>query len=424
MFRAKKNTEQKQKKKNNIFNNNESSTDECSNQKNSIYQINKKQLSKIEIFRNKIPAQDNSPIISSEKRKLELKDDSFIHEIINNEDDNSSKATEKFINLIDNKIKSKYDAKINKGKIIKNKLMPNKSLKKNFNNTKDCLMEDIFKKNIIKKNKRKNWNNLNKLKLNANIIQFFTPKIAIRQLNNLLTNQKELNKNKNTNILENISFSEYKFKNIEEIKHKNVEKLLKITYDNYSPFIDNHSIKNNRNHYGSLIYNKISDINKPKRAQTLDNNLKFDIINNKSNKNEKKLILKFYNYNTQRIYDKKREGDSSLIHRKLKFKNSTAQTFYRNNNKDNIFFNTSTDFSKKKIINRNNVKIFEINRPSSLDSSSRMGKIINDKKENINNKILKINENNYKSKLNGIKKRMTSLIDNLINYIKILKEEK
>ena len=133
MIRAKKNTEQKQKKKNNIFNNNESSTDECSNQKNSIYQINKKQLSKIEIFRNKIPAQDNSPIISSEKRKLELKDDSFIHEIINNDDDNSSKATEKFINLIDNKIKSKYDVKINKGKIIKNKLMPNKSLKKNFN---------------------------------------------------------------------------------------------------------------------------------------------------------------------------------------------------------------------------------------------------------------------------------------------------
>ena len=156
----------------------------------------------------------------------------------------------------------------------------------------------------------------------------------------------------------------------------------------------------------------------------MDNNLKFDIINNKSSKNEKKLILKFYNYNTQRIYDKKREEDSSLIHRKLKFKNSTAQTFYRNNNKDNIFFNTCTDFSKKKIINRNNVKIFEINRPSSLDSSSRMGKIINDKKENINNKILKINESNYKSKLNGIKKRMTSLIDNLINYIKILKEEK
>ena len=423
MFRAKKNTEQKQKKKNNIFNNNESSTDECSNQKNSIYQINKKQLSKIEIFRNKIPGQDNSPIINSEKRKLELKDDSFIHEIINNEDDNSSKATEKFINLIDNKIKSKYDNKINKNKIMKNKLLPSNSLKKKFNNTKDCLMEDFFKKNIIKKNKRKNWNNLNKLKLNANIIQFFTPKIANRKLNNLLTNRMEMNKNKNKNILENISFSEYKFKNIEEIKHKNVDKLLKITYDNYSPFVDNHSIKNNRNHYGSLIYNKIPDINKPKRANTLDNDLKFDIINNKSNKNEKKLILKFYNYNSQRIYDKKREEDSGYIHRKLKFKNSTTQTFYRNNNKDNIFFNTS-DFSKKKIINRNNVKIFEINRPSSLDSSHRKNKIPNDKKENINNKILKINEYNYKSKLNSIKKRMTSLVDNLINYIKILKEEK
>ena len=51
-------------------------------------------------------------------------------------------------------------------------------------------MDGLLKKNIIKKNKRKNWNNLNKLKLNANIIQFFTPKIANRQLNNLLNSQK------------------------------------------------------------------------------------------------------------------------------------------------------------------------------------------------------------------------------------------
>jgi hypothetical protein len=35
--------------------------------------------------------------------------------------------------------------------------MSKNSLKKNFNNTKDCLMDGLLKKNIIKKNKRKNW---------------------------------------------------------------------------------------------------------------------------------------------------------------------------------------------------------------------------------------------------------------------------
>ena len=51
-----------------------------------------------------------------------------------------------------------------------------------------------------------------------------------------------------------------------------------------------------------------------------------------------------------------------------------------------------------------------------------MIKITTDKKDNVNNKL--INEYNYKSKLNDIKKRMTSLIDKLINYIEILKEDK
>ena len=159
MFRAKQNTDQKQKNKNNVLNNNESSTDECSNQRNSIYQLNKKQLSNIEIFRFKIPTQDIPPIISSEKRKLDLKDDSFIHEIINSDDDNKSKVKGKIINLIDDKIKNKNDFKIDKNKSIKNKLMSKNSLKKNFNNTKDYLMDGLLKKNIFKKNKRKNWNN-------------------------------------------------------------------------------------------------------------------------------------------------------------------------------------------------------------------------------------------------------------------------
>ena len=82
------------------------------------------------------------------------------------------------------------------------------------------------------------------------------------------------------------------------------------------------------------------------------------------------------------------------------------------------------DFSKKKVINRNNIQIFQINRSNSLDSPHSMIKIPNYKKDNINKKIIEINEYNYKSKLNDIKKRMTSLIDKLINYIEILKEDK
>ena len=424
MFRAKQNTDQKQKNKNNVLNNNESSTDECSNQRNSIYQLNKKQLSNIEIFRYKIPSQDITPIISSEKRKLDLKDDSFIHEIINSDDDNKSKVKGKIINLIDDKIKNKNDFKIDKNKSIKNKLMSKNSLKKNFNNTKDYLMDGLLKKNIIKKNKRKNWINLNKLKLNDNIIQFFNPTITNRQSNNLVINSKEMNKDQDSNKLENISFSEYKFKNIEEIKNKNIEKILKIVNDNYSYYNINNSIQNTRQHYESSIYNKFPYINKPKRTYTLDNNLKLDKINNKPNKNDKKLTLKLYNSNNQRTYNKKREKNSSCDHGKLKFKNSATHDFFRNNNFNNIYFNTIIDFSKKKVINRNNIQIFQINRSNSLDSPHSMIKIPNDKKDNINKKIIEINEYNYKSKLNDIKKRMTSLIDKLINYIEILKEDK
>ena len=357
MFRAKQNTDQKQKNKNNVLNNNESSTDECSNQRNSIYQLNKKQLSNIEIFRYKIQSQDITPIISSEKRKLDLKDDSFIHEIINSDDDNKSKAKRKIINLIDDKNKNKNDFKIDKNKSIKNKLMSKNSLKKNFNNTKDYLMDGLLKKNIIKKNKRKNWINLNKLKLNDNIIQFFNPTITNRQSNNLVINSKEMNKDQDSNKLENISFSEYKFKNIEEIKNKNIEKILKIVNDNYSYYNVNNSIQNTRKHYESSIYNKFPYINRPKRTYTLDNNLKLDKISNKPNKNEKKLTLKLYNSNNQRTYNKKREKNSSCDHGKLKFKNSATQDFFRNNNFNNIYFNTIIDFSKKKVINRNNIQI-------------------------------------------------------------------
>ena len=134
MFRSRKNTVQIPKKKYIIFNSNESSTDECSNQKNSIYKIGKKQSSNIEILKNIITSQDISGILNSDKRKLDIKDDSFIKEIINSDDDNISRTKEKFISLINNKKDDKVNSSSNKMKTVHNQLMSKNFIKRNYNN--------------------------------------------------------------------------------------------------------------------------------------------------------------------------------------------------------------------------------------------------------------------------------------------------
>ena len=104
-----------------------------------------------------------------------------------------------------------------------------------------------------------------------------------------------------------------------------------------------------------------------------------------------------------------------------KHKSSNKYIFYRKNHTEN---NINTDFSIKAKISRNNTIKIESNRQNSFDSSFRLMNKSTDKIDKTHHKGSKINDKNYKTKLNNIQRRMTTLIGNLINYIKILKKDK
>lgn len=438
MFRTRKNAEQIPKKKNLIFNNNESSTDECSNPKNSLYQKCKKQSSKIEILKNISASKDISSIMCSEKKKSDLKDDYFIKEIINNDNENILKTNEKFISLVDNRIDNynDFELKINKKNLVDNQLMSKNSLRRNFNNKKESLINGIFKKNIMKKNKTNNLNNHSKLKLNKNgyINQFSTPKSNNKYLKSLYLNIKENDKNSSKRNFRNTSFSQHKFQDINEIKQKKIEKIMQIiNNNNLPPSINVNTLKNEKNNFESVLSNKIYDDANHKRIYTLPNNFKFT-TNKNSTRNQKKLMLKFYNYNRQRTYTKLQSNDINIneifnndqlninsLPNTNKHKSSNKYIFYRKNHTEN---NINTDFSTKAKISRNNTIKIESNRQNSFDSSFRLMNKSTDKIDKTHHKGSKINEKNYKTKLNNIQSRMTTLIGNLINYIEILKKDK
>ena len=438
MFRTRKNTEQIPKRKNLILNNNESSTDECSNPKNSLYQVCKKQSSKIEILRNISASKDISSIMCSEKKKLDLNDDYFIKEIINNDNENIIKTNEKFISLADNRLENNndIDLKINKKNLIDNQIMSKNSLRRNFNNKKESLINGIFKKNIMKKNKTNNLNNHNKLKLKKNgyINQFSTPKSNNKYIKSLYLNIKENDKNSEKRNFRNTSFSQRKFQDINEIKQKKIEKIMQIiNNDNLPPSIDVNTLKNEKNNFESVLSNKIYDDMNQKLIYTLPNNFKFT-TNKNSTRNKKKLILKFYNYSRQRTYTKLQSNDIYLneifnndqlninsLPNTNKHKSSNKYIFYRKNHTEN---NINNDFSIKAKISRNNTIKIESKRQNSFDSSFRVMNKSTDKIDKIHHKYSKINEKNYKTKLNNIQNRMTTLIGNLINYIEILKKDK
>ena len=436
MFRSRKNTDQIPKKKNLIFNNNESSTDECSNPKNSLYQICKKQSSKIEILRNLSASKDGSSIMSSEKRKSDLKDDYFIKEIIINDDENPLKTNEKFISLVDNRAdNNNINLKNNKRNLMNNQLMSKNSIKRNYNNKKESLINGIFKKNIMKKNKTNTFNNHSKLKLNSNgyINQFSTPKNNDKHLKSLYLNSKDNDKNSEKRNFRNISFSQRKFQDINEIKQKKIEKIMQIINNTNPPSINVNTLQNEKNKIESVLANKIYDDGRHNRIYTLQNNFKFT-SNKNSTRNKKKLILKFYNYSRQKTYTKLQSNDINInelfnndqeniksLPNAIKHKGSNKYNFYRKNHTEN---NIYTDFSIKTNISRNNTIKIESNRQNSFDSSFKLNNKSLEKIDKMNYKSSKINERNYKSKLNNIQSRMTSLIANLINYIEVLKKDK
>ena len=429
MFRTRKIAEQIPIKKYIFFNGNESSTDECSNRKNSLYQINKKQSPKTEILRNRTNIHD----ISS-KRKNDLNSDSFIKEIINIDDDNISKKKETFINFIKSERQDNIDLNTRKKKIFNTSLIPKNHFTED-NKKKDSFIENFSKENMMKRNKKKYLNNLNKYKFKDNkyIKEFFTPKNTDRDLKKLLLKAQVYAKSSEKNKRKNFSFSKNIINYKNEPRHKKLEKILQIINDIKTPSININLFKN-KNKYDSLISNEIFEEHKNKRSHTLQNNFKFDIICRKTSKKRKKLILKFNNYNKQKSYFKNRlkeyndnemlkSNDYDSIERNNKYRSLNKEICYRKNKTENTFFDLCTNFNIEAKTKRNNI-IRIGTKQKNFDSSLKCKNHNTSKKINEIQKDRKINEQNYKLKLNNIQKRMSSLIGKLVNYIEILKEEK
>ena len=243
-------------------------------------------------------------------------------------------------------------------------------------------------------------------------------------------------KNSEKNNFKSISLSQYKIKDKSQLKQEKIGNIIKIIKHSNTPSINsNLSYHDKNNNFKTLVSNKIvGDGNK--RIYTLQDNYNFNIINKKSTKSKKKLILKFYNSNKQRHLDINEanernnsdffDNDGSKINsieNYDKYKSFIKDKFYRNIKNETNFFNISTDLTIKNKINKNKFIKLQI-RQKTFDSSLRfINKKLNEK-DSINDKYTVINEKNYKMKLNKIQNRMSSLIGKLINYIEVLKQEK
>jgi hypothetical protein len=258
MFRTKQNinsNEQTIRKKLSIVTSNESSTDEGSNQKANIYQLRQKTSPNVVVINNKMIStkisNGNQGNINIDHQK-----DVLIKEIIGNDDiiqENNNDKFRSLFDLNDNKLDTELKFDINNKYIIPNNsssLMSKNSLKKNYFNKKDKSLDEYFRNNIIKRYKRKNSFNINKLKTSSNNYDNFkfnsnTPKSDMKNKNKtriLSINKKELkyndsvftyNQSKNK-CDKNNSISRFIFKNnsgvgkqdIKELKEKKIEKII------------------------------------------------------------------------------------------------------------------------------------------------------------------------------------------------------
>lgn len=459
MFRTKKNmtiNETILTKKSSIFTNTESSTDECSNHKSTINQFKHKISPNIIILNNKylsthmasIPSITSIPSIpsieSSDKRNFNYKKEDLIKEEINN--DIFPETANRFRSLYDlDEKKSNLD--LNNEVYNQNdmctrtsSLMSKNTLKKNYYNIRENSVDNFIKNNILKKSKRKNIS-INKLKIIDNCIM--TPKKIINMKSkNIFTIEKNLNNSDfyysrtntdskksrkdqikynlslNKNNMSYISLKDYSYYNstTRKTKEQNLPKLNEIMNYNKSP-----NLKINRDNRMSLL---TQNINKNKRIITLQNNINFDYLVNSCNKNSKKrLKLKLFS-------DKKEKTDFFINSDFEDSKSNNPKNMYRINK--NIFYNLN--LSNNKMYNKKIPKIKTISENKKnhiyLDSSPMAENYNHYQSRNHSNNIFsyqykeKINKNNYKILLNDIKNRMSFLVDNLINYIQFLKNDK
>ena len=484
MFRTKKNitnNEQILKKISNNLNSNESSTDEGSNQKTNIYQLKQKTSPNIVIINNKTLSTHIPSIVPVDKKNFDFKNDILIKEIIGTDDllqENNNNT----------KFKSLYDLANNKSEIELKNIIPNsnsslmskKILKKKYFNKKDKSLDEYIKGKSIKK-LRKNSLNINKLKIfdydyNYNYNNYNTPKNEKNRIRVITLNQNEKNYNdsecKNTTsnidknsisnsnkkemknngkIDKNSSLSKLFFKNnsnlnkneIKKMKEKKIEKIMQLMNCNNNPSLNSNLIRQiKKDNYISILSN-IS--NRNSKIFTLQNNLNLNFNNilnsNYKNKNyKKKLFLNLNEYKREKTdyYDNIDEDkinsylnniEISQKIRNRKFRSNTRDNFYRKSQNNFNELNISTDYTSSE--KKNNAKSVSKKKSKllSLDSSNLVSSSNRENKDtgfvNANNQIKeKISGNNYKRLLDNVQNRMSFLIQNLINYIEILKKDK
>ena len=445
MFRTKKtknNNEPIFKKKSNILNSNESSTDEGSNQKKSINQLKQKPSQEIIILNHKTLFTHIPSIVPSCKRNDDYKKDNLIKEIIGTDEFRTEE-------LIPNKFKSEYDLDNINNKNANN----NSTLHNNISFISNNSLKIVYsnkKENKNNKFKRKNSLNINRLKIfesDCNFDNHNTPKNYMEKK----TRTIKFNTNENTifNIYKNDSKSQMKFENNNNInkqelkakKQKKLEKIIQIMNNNNSPSLNVNLFRKEGKENGISLLSNVS--NRTKKIFTLQNNLYFnDIINSSYKRHKKKLMLKLNTFKKEKTdyYDNEEDNIESYgyndfnskINLKIKtkiksrkFSSTTRDNFYRRSQNLFNFLNISNDNSsyndkKSNGKSESKKKISHI----TLDSNNTERRI---QKENINNTnqlTEKINGKNYKILLNGVQKRMSFLINNLIHYIEILKKNK
>ena len=465
MFREKKNIKNNDfmpTKKSIIFNNTESSTDECSNHKS---QLKKKVSPNMVILRNKSLLKYIPSIEPLNKKNLDFKKDILIKEIVNNDEvvpQNNNKYRS-LLDLVDNESDMEERNKENNKKFNTNSLVSKNTLKKNSFSRKEKSLDDFIKSNLMKKNQRKNTLNNNKLKIYNSIYGNSTPKkdilsrlnlskrniinskekyLSDLELNNTLSNSLYHNLSKYQTTNNNSSVDKEREK---KIKQKKIETLIQIMKNNKNSSLNSNYMSQRKNdNYLSLLSNYSK---KYKKNLTLQNNIFYNEIINSAcnNKYKKKFILKLKSSSKEKTFLDINNTDSNeeYINKNIKYLNclkfnySNTNKKYRSSKKANIYrksvsalndFNISTELSStekhnnSKTISKNKMKCISLN-------SSKTFKINNNEqnKNSLNNiKIYKkkINDKNYKELLFDVQKRMSFLINNLINYIEILKNGK
>ena len=189
--------------------------------------------------------------------------------------------------------------------------------------------------------------------------------------------------------------------------------------------------------------------NKYKKNLTLQHNIFFnEIINSASNnKYKKKFILKLKSSNKEKTYfdinDSENDHEEYIKNNSLKYLNCIKFNYrnssqkYRSSKKAYIYrkslsalndFNISTELSSTE--KHNNSKTISKNKMNciSLNTSKINNNNNNEQCKNCLNNIKvykrKMNSKNYKELLFDVQKRMSFLVNNLINYIELLKNGK